>query len=978
MLNLACNALLFLFCLQPFKVNASLISHTYKHFSVENGLPGATVYCATQDADGFMWFGTDAGVSKFDGRDFINYGINDGVSDSDVLKICQDSKGRLWFLTLKGLLSYYYKGKIYNPDNDSSLPKEAAFNGLMTMHEDCYGNLWFGGLGSQVIFISESLGSRLINLDEDKQLRGISGWVFLYEPDSINMWIIGMEGKFIINKKTLDYKSEPHRYPTDSITLFSHIDQFKGLLLNNNKAFFINGNNIDYNVKILPFKSGALNFRAEVDGKLNLWVYENRECYFFEYRDGIYKEPMMFLPGQDVNRVFVDNENNKWFCTSGNGVYLMAENQEWIHNFAEPKGKMVVMCTYKGHDNSIWFGTSDGVLGHSKNSVISTFNLSEKLGLRFRILSLTGSTTNDIYCATDMGAVKVKIENNTVHVERILSNAGLGYSMKFIAHDRMGKLYCADNGGISFIYTIDGKEVCSSVLTTIPHKRTYSLFFDHQNKLWYENFDELICWDYLNVISFKAHRKLFGNKITSINQLADSTILVATNGSGLRFIKNGKITDSLNTSNGLSSDICRRIFVEGESVYVATNNGFTRFRWVHNRITQIERFSVIDGLLSDDINDIVTDSANIYLATSIGLCIMDKNIKLKMSLPPIVRITEVYHRNEKILNFDELRFKYDDASLTVRFIGVTFVNANKVSYQFSINDGNGWEDLKTNTIQFSELQPGSYTLLIRAKKYNSGWSVPAKLSFIVAEPFYKETWFLLFIAGIVFLIMYLLVKFINTRKYEDELRKLRALRELEHERNRIAAEMHDDFGADLTLISIQAQILKNQKSEHENNLTRIDRIAEVSSRLIDKMGEIIWALNTSNDTLWNLISYIHKYSKDYLNTNQIKCVVTLPPSCPNLVLNSAYRRNAFLIIKEAIHNIVKHSGASNVTLSFEIDDEGFKIVVADDGNGISGDIKNGTGLANMHKRAESNGATLSVLTENGTKLRYTDKKIKVR
>ncbi|MBL0073094.1 MAG: hypothetical protein IPP34_15360 [Bacteroidetes bacterium] len=88
--------------LDSFKVeaNASVPYKTtpiYKHFSVEDGLPGATIYCAEQDTDGFMWFGTDAGVSRFDGKEFVNYGVQDGVSDSDVLRIFEDSKGRIWF-----------------------------------------------------------------------------------------------------------------------------------------------------------------------------------------------------------------------------------------------------------------------------------------------------------------------------------------------------------------------------------------------------------------------------------------------------------------------------------------------------------------------------------------------------------------------------------------------------------------------------------------------------------------------------------------------------------------------------------------------------------------------------------------------------------------------------------------------------------------------------------------------------------------
>ncbi|MBL0073091.1 MAG: hypothetical protein IPP34_15345 [Bacteroidetes bacterium] len=238
---------------------------------------------------------------------------------------------------------------------------------------------------------------------------------------------------------------------------------------------------------------------------------------------------------------------------------------------------------------------------------------------------------------------------------------------------------------------------------------------------------------------------------------------------------------------------------------------------------------------------------------------------------------------------------------------MTYINAEKVSYQFSNDGGNNWQDSKTNSIQFSDLPSGYYDLLIRAKKYNSEWGEPVVLSFEVSTPFYKSFWFYSFIFVVSIFCIYFIIQAISARKYERELQNLRALRELESERNRIASEMHDDLGADLTLIAIQTRILKSQSDTSESRNLQLDSIASSSSRLIDKMGEIIWALNTSNDTLINLISYIHKYVKDYLAANDIKCTVLLPEHCPDVVLNSAYRRNAYLIVKEAIHNIVKHA-----------------------------------------------------------------------
>jgi signal transduction histidine kinase/streptogramin lyase len=960
----------------------SLVSYqttpTYKHFGVEDGLPGTTVYCAEQDTDGFMWFGTDAGVSRFDGKEFVNYGVKDGVSDSDVLRIFEDSKGRIWFLTLKGILSYYFKGKIYNPGNDPDLPQEPAYNGLMTMHEDCYGTLWFGGIGSQVVVVSDLLGSKLLHLDEAKLNQGVSGWTFLYEPDSVSMWISAMEGKFVIDKKTLKYTKQPLNASIDSIALFCQSGPFEGLILSNRKVYTLKGSSFGNQIFSLALNTDYKDLKAEIDNNKNIWIYNHGQCMFYELNNGAYKDPVTFFPGQYVNRVFVDKEKNKWFCTSGNGVYLLSENQKWISNLVDPSGdKMVVLSIHRDHDGTIWFGTSDGILGRISNGKFSSFDLKADFGSSFRILSITSSVKNNIYCATDIGIVKISFMDGK-YTQKLLTNDLVQNSaMKFVVNDRFGKIYCSDNSGICYLFESKGKEFRSSTLKNLPHKRTYSLFFDTQNRLWFENFDELICWDGLSLKSFAGMKRFFGNKITSINQLYDGTMLVATNGNGVRFLKNDSIIYSLNTSNGLCSDVCRRIFVDKDFVYVATNNGISRFEWSNNKVSGIETFNTNDGLSSDDINEIVTDETSIYLATSNGLCIVDKRISRGKADPPIVKITEIFHRNTKLTNFDNLHFKYHDANFTVRFIGLTFVNAEKVTYQFSNEGGNNWQESKTNSIQFSDLPSGQYDLLIRAKKYNSEWGEPSILSFEVSTPFYKSIWFYSITFFISIFCIYYIIQIISARKYERELQKLRALRELESERNRIASEMHDDLGADLTLIAIQARILRSQSDFSDSHIFQIDSIAASSSRLIDKMGEIIWALNTSNDTLINLISYIHKYVKDYLAANEINCNVVLPQQCPDVILNSAYRRNAYLIVKEAFHNIVKHSGAKHVTVSFEID-TAFKIIVSDDGCGFQQGRRRGNGIANMQHRAINNNAILVIENVDGTKVIYTDHKIKLK
>jgi ligand-binding sensor domain-containing protein len=112
------------------------------HYDVQNGLAGATVYAVYQDKQKFLWFGTETGVSRFDGTHFKNFTTNDGLPDNEILEIYGDEEGRTWFIPFKKTICYYYKGKIYNQQNDSLLKKIKLHSNVLIVCEDKYKNIW--------------------------------------------------------------------------------------------------------------------------------------------------------------------------------------------------------------------------------------------------------------------------------------------------------------------------------------------------------------------------------------------------------------------------------------------------------------------------------------------------------------------------------------------------------------------------------------------------------------------------------------------------------------------------------------------------------------------------------------------------------------------------------------------------------------------------------------------------------------------
>jgi signal transduction histidine kinase len=140
--------------------------------------------------------------------------------------------------------------------------------------------------------------------------------------------------------------------------------------------------------------------------------------------------------------------------------------------------------------------------------------------------------------------------------------------------------------------------------------------------------------------------------------------------------------------------------------------------------------------------------------------------------------------------------------------------------------------------------------------------------------------------------------------------------------------------------------------------------------MIDKMGEIVWALNEKNDTLSDLLSYTRSYAVEYLEQNGIKCHVDEPDNIPQLNVSGEFRRNIYLTVKESLHNIVKHAQATEVSIQIEIG-KWLVIKISDNGIGLNNAIPRefGNGLISMRNRMRELGGSFEISSKIGTEVR---------
>ncbi len=200
------------------------------------------------------------------------------------------------------------------------------------------------------------------------------------------------------------------------------------------------------------------------------------------------------------------------------------------------------------------------------------------------------------------------------------------------------------------------------------------------------------------------------------------------------------------------------------------------------------------------------------------------------------------------------------------------------------------------------------------------------------------------------------------KEYEKEIAVYKAQQE---ERQRISADMHDELGAGMTAIRLMSEIARNKMKA--NTPVEIEKISHSADEVLNKMNAIIWSMNSGNDTIDNLISYIRSYALEYFESTPIECKVITPENIDARELTGDKRRNIFLCVKESLNNVLKHSKGSLVKIEFETGD---KLVIRIFDNGVGIDLQKlrqfGNGLKNISRRMESIGGSYVIENVNGT------------
>jgi signal transduction histidine kinase len=320
----------------------------------------------------------------------------------------------------------------------------------------------------------------------------------------------------------------------------------------------------------------------------------------------------------------------------------------------------------------------------------------------------------------------------------------------------------------------------------------------------------------------------------------------------------------------------------------------------------------------------------------------------------------IYNRDRKFLEVPPGRHQFE-----FRYTGLSLVSPDRVQFRYRLEGADeDWVDAGTRRFaHYNFLPAGTYRFNVIACNSDGVWNESGGvLTLKILPHFYETLWFRV-LAGLVAAgLVAGAVRYSVMRRLHRKMEQLAHQQAVERERARIAKDIHDDLGANLTLIAVLGDLAKQEKT-----VERIEKMAATARQAVKSLDEIVWAVNPRNDTLAHLIDYTGQFAVDYLRAAGVRCLLDVPEQAPPREVPTNVRHNVFLVVKEALQNIVKHARATEVWLRINATSQGLRIVIEDNGGGFKRVPEDALadGLRNMRQRMAELGGECRIQSRVG-------------
>lgn len=929
-----------------------------RHIGIAEGLVQSQVTCILEDQEGYMWFGTLGGLSRWDGIQFINYQTQNGLSSPDIRTMAQGDDGALYIGTNGGGINIFRNGVFINLTEETGLPdntvrsivisptKEIILgtdNGVCQLRGDSIvqntpysrldgafitqifqtidGMIYFATNGSGVYCYKDHRLIRIINerigLPHNK-VRAIT----VAKNGAIYIALLNA-GVYVFSNNQVKQLTSQTEWKTRNIR---HIyEDTRGTIY-----LATTGHGIGI------YRNGYIETLSRTNGL-------SHETAWYFYEDGNSHIYIATWAGVDIYENDKFNSFNRQTGLSGNIVLSIAENQKSIFAVGSAQNG------YSLHNN----GKSFSRESIKKLSGMTIWSLHyDQVG------TLRIGTDHGIFQQTEKGIAPIPEDGN------FLRNA-----VYAIHQTQQGELLV---GAYDGFFQIRKNRLKLLYRDSIPRRSTiFDIFESRTGRIYLGTRKGALVYQSGVLDTLYRNRVLPEQHIWSIYEDASGTIFFGTNGNGLFLLRN-KHYQNITSADGLSDNTVYGIVSDSTGkIYLSTHKGVNVLHF-HNDQVEIRHIRRTDGLAGDECNQgaAYTDNhGNLWFGTTNGLTRYDPKKDVRQTTPPQVHITKV-RLFEKEIQVDNSvsppKFLHNENYFKFDYIGINLTAPEKVVYRRRLSGiDKEWVETQGRLVQYTNLDEGDYTFEVKARNDWGYWSNPAALEFTISPPFWRAWWFRL--------AAFFLIAAILTGIHFYRVRNLLALEKL---RIRIASDLHDDIGANLTQIALQADLL-GQGIPQKNMHVGLKNLATQSRIVVKSMSDLVWSIDSRNDTLDKLLARMQEFAGNTLAELDIQYEFKCARIDRDTSINIAVRQNLYLIYKEAINNIIKHAGASRVDILLRNDHSGFILSIQDNGIGFSNSSYcTGHGIRNIRMRAEHIKATVSIeKNETGTLIVLLRKKI---
>jgi ligand-binding sensor domain-containing protein len=778
----------------------------YTNYGSKDGLPSATVYCMTQDKDGFIWFGTETGLSRFDGTHFRNFTLDDGLPDNEIIQLFADSKGRVWISPFKKTICYYYKGKIHTQENDSLLKRLQITGNVMQFAEDDQGNillmetsrLHLVTAGNKVHSVNRINGAPVKYLSAVGRNPAGSFWVIeenrLYEYSN----------RLFSFVKTIDLANPHFTYTVMSDKLFA--------IRNNNRQTTIES---VLTHKKLQFPSPLFmtNFSIIDDAHVAMNTPTGTTVYNINNADST----LNFLPGVRVCGVKKDTEGNLWFTTLGQGVYRL--NSAFVLNskFRDYNTSHQIL-SFAQDGKFLLVGSDMNVIYrlHVATGVPDKIKIVLKNGRVEPIAGLHVNSEKNIVFGTNIGVFKISTQFRPV------SEWGYLCVKSFYSAGARNKddLYVVSDRNIVRI-----DPITTAIKDTIWHERATAVFAAGDT-FYIGTINGLYRRLPNGSIQFMGERFApFRNRIAAITRDSNLVLWVATFGGGMVAFKNEQIAALIKQEQGLTSNICRTLFLNSNYLWVGTDKGLNKIR-LDDTTYPVKKYTTGDGLVSDIINVLYVDKSKVFIGTPEGVTFFDEE-KITSQSRCELRFTDVIIAGKNYYPGQAPAvLPHEKNSIQFNFVGISYKSNGDIRYRYRLLglDSN-WKETRETFLSYPTLPSGDYQLQVQAV---NKFDVSSKLlttAFTIDKLLYERTWFRL-LTGLLFLaitgiVVFLIIRRIRKREQEKTAISKR-ISELEQLSRKAQMNPHFIFNS---LNSIQHYVM-------DSDVTGANKFISGFSRLI--------------------------------------------------------------------------------------------------------------------------------------------------